>query len=63
MKLYKNYIDGKWLESESKDIISFNINPSQKIILIKLKNNLTSLKIVKNKKKVYDRKKFKLEHD
>mgnify|MGYP003319851179 CR=1 FL=1 len=21
MKLYKNYIDGKWLESETKDII------------------------------------------
>ena len=31
----------------NKDIISFNINPSQKIILIKLKNNQTSLEIEK----------------
>ena len=24
MKLYKNYIDGKWLDSESKDVIQVN---------------------------------------
>ena len=32
MKLYKNYIDGKWLESESKDIIQVDDPATGKII-------------------------------
>ena len=32
MKLYKNYIDGKWLESESKDIIQVDDPATGKVI-------------------------------
>jgi acyl-CoA reductase-like NAD-dependent aldehyde dehydrogenase len=32
MKLYKNYIDGKWLASESKDIIQVDDPATGKII-------------------------------
>ena len=32
MKLYKNYIDGKWLESESKELIQVDDPATGKII-------------------------------
>ena len=32
MKLYKNYIDGKWIESESKEIIQVDDPSNGKII-------------------------------
>ena len=32
MKLYKNYIDGKWIESESKEIIQVDDPATGKII-------------------------------
>ena len=36
MKLYKNYIDGKWLESESKELIQVN-DPTKGKIIRKIK--------------------------
>ena len=32
MKLYKNYIDGKWLESETKEIIQVDDPATGKVI-------------------------------
>ena len=37
MKLYKNYIDGKWLESETKEIIQVD-DPATGKVTIEVRN-------------------------
>ena len=57
MKLYKNYIDGKWLESEAKEIIQVDDPATGKVIgeiSCAKKNEVTIWKREKQKSWIFD---------